>query len=230
MSLFYQDIQYQLDRSNRKTASVTIERDGTVVVRVPEKINSETIEKLLEQKREWIYKRLTEWQSLNRPQRRKNYVNGESFMYLGRVYRLEIITDSSSDLTLHGQYFYLRAGVKNPAQVFKDFYRIQGQKIIQAQVAYFAPLLGLPIKKVRVLDLQYRWASCSQTTLNFHWKVAMTSLSIIDYLVVHELCHFLHSRHDTDFWNTVQKILPNYLEQKSWLKQHGADLVLPESS
>jgi predicted metal-dependent hydrolase len=73
----------------------------------------------------------------------------------------------------------------------------------------------------------YRWASCSKTHgLSFHWKCMMAPPRIIDYVVVHELCHIHHRNHSALFWNEVDKVMPDYDERKNWLRNNGANLDL----
>ena len=86
----YRDVAYTLVRSHRrKTASIYVERDGSVTVRVPDNLVDAEIETLIEGKRYWIHKHLTEWRELNAAQVVREYVNGEGFLYLGRSYRLQ---------------------------------------------------------------------------------------------------------------------------------------------
>ena len=80
-------------------------------------------------------------------------------------------------------------------------------------------------REVGVRELSNRWASCSPNgNLAFHWKCMMAPQTIIDYIVVHELCHFHHLDHSNAFWNEVDKVLPAYGERKEWLRVHGAGL------
>ena len=78
---------------------------------------------------------------------------------------------------------------------------------------------------VDVRELGNRWASCSKTgALAFHWKCMMAPQTIIDYIIVHELCHFHHRDHTEAFWNEVDKAMPDYRERKEWLRKNGAGL------
>ena len=87
----YKDISYKLKKSDRKTTSIYIERDGTVLVIAPSPFDVEKIEQIIESKRSWIYKSLAEWEDLNRTRIHREYVNGESFLYFGRNYRLQLV-------------------------------------------------------------------------------------------------------------------------------------------
>lgn len=82
----YKDIEYSLKKSERKTTSIYIERDGSVLVLAPAPFENDKIEQIIEKKRSWIYRNLAEWEDLNRTRIHREYVNGESFLYLGRHY------------------------------------------------------------------------------------------------------------------------------------------------
>jgi len=79
--------------------------------------------------------------------------------------------------------------------------------------------MGVVPKGIKVQELQHRWASCTKAgMLNFHWKIMMAPLTILDYIVVHELAHIIYANHTEAFWNEVDKILPDYLDRKQWLR------------
>ena len=103
----------------------------------------------------------------------------------------------------------------------------QGLPRIQQRVADFVPRVGVHAGEVQVKDLGYRWASClANGGLFFHWKCLMALLTVIDYIIVHELCHLRHRYHSDAFWNEVDKVMPQYRERKEWLRQRGAHLDL----
>ena len=138
--------------------------------------------------------------------------------------------------TLHnpGQFRACQVLIIRPNQRGQYWTPMRGQSskpIDKLGVTTFAPAvgggvtLGVTTKSVSVKDLAYRWASCSADgKLNFHWKCMMATPMVIDYIVVHELCHMRVRDHSTAFWNEVDKILPDYLERKNWLKRYGAAL------
>lgn len=224
----YKDIQYTLKQSKRKTTSILIERDGSVAVLAPEGYDVEKVEQILEQKRSWIYRNLAEWEDLNRTHVERQFVSGEGFPYLGSNYRLKLVDDQQEDLTLKNGYFLMRRDrAERGMELFKHFYRNKGLARITKRVAYYAPKLGVDYRTVRVMELQHHWASCStQGDLNFHWRCLMAPLSVLDYIVVHELAHRLHRHHNAAFWDIVDKVLPDYQKQVSWLKHNGAGMTL----
>ena len=226
----YKDIEYSLVRSRRKTASIYIERDGQVSILVPDKLTDRQVEALLESKRKWIYKSLAEWQDLNARRVHRDYVNGEGFLYLGRSYRLKLVPDLSEPLMLKDGYFCLRTNngsLPDADAAFKAFYRAKGAVRIPPRVAYYQAKMDVEPKAVRVIELKHRWASCSSgRNLNFHWKCMMAPLTILDYIVVHELAHLIYPNHTKAFWNEVDKVMPDFQERKEWLRVNGAGMDL----
>ena len=222
----YKDISYTLTRSKRKTASIYVERDGQVSVLAPQSLTDEGVEKLLDSKLAWIYKNLAEWTDLNATQAEREFVNGESFLYLGRSYRLEKVKEQAVPLLLKNGYFHLSADAE-PEESFKSFYREKGRTKIPERVALYAPKMGVTPREVRVQELQHRWASCSASgRLSFHWKCMMAPLTILDYIVVHEQAHLVHADHTEALWNQVDKVLPDHRERKQWLRVNGAGMGL----
>ena len=224
----YKDILYSFKRSNRKTASIYVERDGQVSVLVPKRLTITEIEELIESKRRWIYRNLAEWKDLNATKVRREYVNGEGFLYLGRTYRLKLVEAQDKPLMLKDGYFCLRSDDNHsPDATFKEFYREKGKRRISERVAYYQTKMGVESKDIRVIDLKNRWASCSSGgTLNFHWKCMMAPPTILDYIAVHELAHLSYPNHTEAFWNEVDKVMPDYGERKEWLRVNGAGMDL----
>lgn len=225
------EIAFELIRSPRKTADIVIERDGRVLVRAPHSISDEKIEDIVAAKRYWIYKNLAEWRDLNATRVLREYRNGEGFLYLGRTYRLTLVSDQKEALVLKNGRFCLRrdlvdrGGIQRAKDAFRGYHIERGTPHIGRRVAYFAPKVGVKPKSISVRDLGNRWATCSPSgDMAFHWKCMMAPQSILDYIVVHELCHFMHLDHTAAFWNEVDKVLPSYQERKEWLRAKGAGL------
>lgn len=228
MTRTYRDISYNLSRSQRKTASIYIERDGQVSLMVPKELSHEKIEDIIEKKRAWIYKGLAQWRVLNASKVEREFVNGEGFLYLGRSYRLKLVEKQKQDLALKDGQFHLKVNGTSPQAAFKEFYRKKGQAKLEARVKYFEKKMGVEVSDIRVMELKNRWASCTSSAkrLNFHWKCLMAPPPVIDYIVVHEMAHFLHRNHTAAFWNEVDKIIPNYREHIDWLRTNGAGFSL----
>ncbi|HEX7907559.1 MAG TPA: SprT family zinc-dependent metalloprotease [Paraburkholderia sp.] len=228
------DIEYQLlPGADRQTTDIVIERTGVITVRPPRTMTPEQVDETVFSKRMWIYRNLAEWRDLNTSHVNREWVNGESFLYLGCHYRLQLVVEQDEPLKLKdGRFCLLRTvveagGRESAHQAFEDFYRQKGLPRIKKRVAYFAAKVGVQMNSVQLKELGYRWGACLKNgDLHFHWKCLMAPLTIIDYIVVHELCHLRHRDHSDAFWNEVDKVLPDYRERKDWLRVHGAELDL----
>lgn len=226
------DIEYELlPGSSRKTTDIVIERNGQVTVRAPADYTPEQVDAVVESKRMWIYRNLSEWKDLNASAVVREWVNGESFLYLGRAYRLSLVSAQERELQLKDGRFCLdrrvieQGGVAEARRVFETYFADKGMQRLSERVAYYAPKVGVKVTGVKMKEMGYRWASCGKSgILNFHWKCMMTPPKIIDYIAVHELCHLHHRNHTEAYWNEVDKATPDYRERKEWLRQHGASL------
>ena len=228
------DIAYQLlPGANRQTTDIVIERDGQITVRPPLRMTPEQVDQTVLSKRTWIYRNLAEWRDLNAARVLREWVNGESFRYLGSSYRLLLVKKQDEPLMLKDGRFHLLRSViesddKDAAQnAFESLYAEKGRDRITRRVAFFSRKVGVVPGKVLIKNLGYRWASCLKNgDLHFHWKCMMAPATVIDYIVVHELCHLHHRDHSADFWNEVDKVMPDHRERKEWLRVRGAELDL----
>lgn len=102
----------------------------------------------------------------------------------------------------------------------------QTRKLVSDRVTYFAPLVGVSYGRISVRRQKTRWGSCSgKGNLNFNCLLALVPTEVLDYVVVHELCHRKEMNHSSRFWTQVAKVLPDYEQQKIWLKRNGAGLI-----
>ena len=228
------DIQYRLlPGANRRTTDIVIERDGLITVRPPVHMTPEQVDETVLSRRMWIYRNLAQWRDLNAARVVREWVNGESFLYLGSSYRLLLVDQQNEALKLKDGRFQLRRSVidttgrEGAQHAFEEFLISKGLPRIIDRVSKFAAKVGINPGRVHLKELGFRWASCTaHGELQFHWKCLMAPLKVIDYIVVHELCHMRYRDHSDAFWNEVDKVLPDYRERKEWLRQRGANLDL----
>jgi len=224
----YKDIEYSLKKSERKTTSIYIERDGSVSVLAPQPFDLARVEANLEKKRRWIYRQLAEWEDMNRTQVRREYVNSESFLYLGRGYQLHIVDKQRVPLQLkNGKFCLSKQSLDQAAKHFRDFYKAKLCLKLNERIDFYASSMGLKPAGSKVLELQNRWGSCTPGgVINIHWKCAMLPLPVLDYVIVHELAHLNNPNHTPAFWRNIEKVMVGYEEQKLWLRFNGAGMSL----
>ena len=112
-------------------------------------------------------------------------------------------------------------------KLFKEFYRDKAEKKIKERMKLIEEKFQHKPTAIKVLELQNRWASWTpKNGLNFHWKCAMAPVPVLDYIITHEMVHLKYPNHSTEFWNELDKKMPNYREHENWLKQNGVKMSL----
>ena len=104
--------------------------------------------------------------------------------------------------------------------------REEARHLVTQRVKYYAPIIGVPYGQIAIRTQRIRWGSCSSKgNLNFNCLLALVPPDVLDYIVVHELCHRKELNHSERFWTEVGKVLPDYKIRKKWLKDNGANLI-----
>jgi len=222
-------INILIEKTNRiKTLSIFIERDGSVKVLAPKTATKEKIEGAIKSKQLQIFSKLAKWKELNQGKVNRRYVNGQSFLYLGRNYSLTIVKDQDVPLKINGRYFYLNKKYLEKAdKYFKDFYKDKLRLKITDRLETIEGKFQTKPVTIKVMELKNRWASWSpKNCLSFHWKCAMAPVSVIDYIITHEMVHLKYPNHSPGFWNELDKKMPNYREYEDWLTKNGVKMSL----
>jgi len=219
------DLSYTVRRSEkRKKLTITVERDRTVVVHAPSHASDETIERIVESRRQWIFEKTRhsqKYQELPHPPG-KELVNGESVLYLGRQYRIEIVEDDSSDIKFNQRFMVPSSHAGRRKGSMRDWYIGRANEKILPRVEYHARNLGVEFKQAKIVDNRYRWGSCTlQDNVNFNWRLIKAPMFVIDYVIVHELAHLIEANHTPRFWNIVRTQAPTMEKARIWLKEHG---------
>lgn len=216
---------YQLIRSKRKTIALIVKPDASLIVRAPLRSSNKAITEFIEQNIKWVEKKQAEALALQ-PVKRKQYVAGETFLYLGKPYELEIVHDQKETLVLAGKFRLAESVQTQAAITFERWYRRQARQIITERVQLYANQFHFQYKQVRITGARTRWGSCSATgSLNFSWRLIMAPLEVVDYVVVHELAHTVVHNHSKRFWHRVGEIMPEYNAHRKWLREHGPKLL-----
>lgn len=219
----------QLIRSKRKTVALIVENDGRLVVRAPQHLSLQQIRGMVDLKAGWIKKKRDQLQVMRATNplfAPKHYEPGEQFVFLGKFYPLKIVSNSRPLLQFSEEYFLLaQKALPRAKQVFVDWYREQARKICTQRAAEFVPCIGVYYDRIRISSARTRWGSCSSRgTLSFTWRLVLTPLEIIDYVIVHELAHLHQPNHSSKFWAIVEQTLPDFKRRRAWLKKNGRQI------
>lgn len=225
-NIIIDDLTFELRRSEkRKTIGITVGRMGELILSAPPDCPQEIIERAAREKYRWIYSKLAQKEMYFQPPRSKEFVDGESFYYLGRSYRLRLIHPMANTppLELRNERFLLREDeVEHGEARFINWYIMQGQSWLQQRVEVFTHRVDVRPQGIKVQPLGFRWGSCGRNNiLYFHWRTMLLPAPIIDYIVIHELVHLHERNHQPDFWELVAQAMPDYTSRKRWLAENG---------
>ena len=219
------DILYSIVYSERKTLSIIVERDRSVIVRAPKNTSKELIAKEIEKRKRLIQKKIEHNQKYPFEKQIKEFVAGESLMYLGKNYKLHIIDNSIEGVEFDNKFFISKTNQKHANKLFREWYLKSAKEIIVPKAKAIANHIGVKHNNINILDLKFRWGSCTpKDNIHFNWRLIKAPITVIEYIIVHELTHLLESNHTQEFWNRVSSQLPNYDKAKQWLKVNGHEL------
>jgi predicted metal-dependent hydrolase len=219
------NLEYKIVRSaNRRKLTITVERDREIIVHAPTDTSEETVHRLVDTKRQWIFEKLhhsQKYQDRVHPPG-KEVVNGESAPYLGSDYRIEVSDTVSGEVEFDRLFLVPVSRRDKRREALKSWYIARAKEIILPRVTEVARELGVTFKAAKIVDKRYRWGSCTLTSnVNFNWRLIKAPMFVIDYVVVHELAHLLENNHTARFWSIVRASSPSMEKAKSWLKEHG---------
>lgn len=234
MSTFQQEkgsFDYEVIRTSRRTIAIHIDPFKGVIVRAPKQARDSEIRHLLEKKISWINKHLALARQRASEIPRHNFMAGDIFLFRGEEYSLVFETAKKNHIDIAGHYIVIGLKPETPREkipeILKKWYIAQAREILNERVLVYSPSLGVKPARVAVRGQSKRWGSCSaKGNLNLNWKLIMAPPEILDYIVAHELCHLKHPNHQSEFWKTLESIMPDYASRRNWLKKNGHRLGL----
>ena len=222
------NLEYNVIYAARKTLTITVERDRSVVVRAPHGTPPEKIDAIVERKKLWLYEKTRHAQKHDRPLKPREFISGSTVLYLGRNYRLEIVSEEFDGVLFDQKFLISKSSAAQTQELLREWYLKKAKEKLTPRARSYARHMGVRYNDILISDLKYRWGSCTpKNNLNFNWRLIKAPLRVIEYVVVHELTHLREPNHTADFWAVVRNQLPDYLKSKEWLKRAGG--LLEES-
>jgi predicted metal-dependent hydrolase len=217
-------IRFDIKYKNRKSFGITIDNYGNVEVQAPKGTPIEKVLQLLEEKWEPIQQKLKEMQERMQGPQKKVYEHGESFLYLGKTYPIRVFQDTNitqDHVVFEGDKLHIyvkQLDDEKVKQTLKRFYYKQCKALVEKSISIYQSNFKTKPRSIRISDSKSTWGTCdSRLQLTFNWRLAMAPQEVIDYVVVHEMCHMVHLNHDRSFWRLVGKMMPDYKEKENWL-------------
>lgn len=215
-------IPYTVVYSNRKTLSIIIERDRSVVVRAPHHITEDKIAQAVKKRHKLIQQKIDHNAKYPYEKPSKEFVTGESLMYLGHHYKLYVVDEPVEGVVFDNKFFISKANQQRANEIFKNWYIGQAKELLIPKAIHIAKRLGVTYNHLNIMDLKFRWGSCTpKDNIHLNWRLIKAPMTVIEYIIVHELTHLLEANHTPEFWNRVASQLPTYEKAKRWLKENG---------
>jgi len=223
--LYYgKPVRSLIKESDRKTFGITITPDMEVIFRVPKGTSLDRIKEYAVRRKAWILRQLGFFEQYHPKRTKRLYVSGETYLYLGKEYRLKIIEDNNEDVELNGEYICLYTPrVNNHAAVghiIRKWYRERAEEIFTKRHLElqneFSSILGYWIDFQGVRNLRSKWGEYNHTSGSYTLNVdlVMAPVRSIDYVIMHEIVHHKHINHDKNFFSILEKVMPDWRKWK----------------
>ncbi|MWV47152.1 DUF45 domain-containing protein [Paenibacillus sp. HJL G12] len=211
-----QTIEVHVSYGPRKKMTIQIDPTGLVTVKAPNGTGQDVVMNAVKQHGEKILKQLQAIEQTRAavPQL-KEYQDKGKFLHLGKYHVLQelIETENRSEEELKRD--------------LKKFYFSSCKKVIQERLPIYQKQLKVNPKTVEIVESRTKWGSCSSDKhLTFNYRLAMAPVEVIDYVIIHELCHLTHMNHDRSFWRRVGSVMPDYKEKEQFLARYGQAMTL----
>jgi predicted metal-dependent hydrolase len=218
-------MEYILYRSRRKTLALRVTPDARLEARAPLNMPVSEIEAFILRKKTWIDKHLAAQKALLGENKPLHVDYGAFVPFKGKDYPIE-----ARDATLagfDGECFFLPPG-KNPMAVkysIIETYKKLAKAVFHNQIGTYGKIMGFYPSAMRITSAKTRWGSCSSNdSVSFSWLLVTADITLIDYVVVHELAHIKEHNHSPRFWALVESVLPDYKKREKKLQDLRAKL------
>ena len=208
-----------------------MDNHGKLTLVAPWFVSERNIKIFINKHHGWIEKQWLKIEKLKILRPKFRYQTGDRFYYFGEPVILDVrpsdlkrpsikIRNDRMIITLH-RNVSKSAGIAAIKKVIQIFYRKKAEEVIRDRLEHFNEYYGFRYNRVTMRDQKSRWGSCSKLrNLNFNWRLIMAPIEIIDYVVVHELCHIKEMNHSHRYWALVAKSLPEHKKARRWLKEN----------
>lgn len=218
-------IAYSVRKSARKTIGIEVHPNASVEVVAPFSASEQLIHSKVEKRAAWITKQIRFFEAGHKAERKQEWVSGEAIYYLGRQYRLKVLSGEDEEVKLAGRFLIVTlANRQNAAQVraMVDGWMLNQAKLVfPKRVERYSSLLAkekIRMNKLMIRKIQKRWGSCTKKgNIVLNSELIHSSVLCIDYVIIHEMCHLKHHHHGPKFWSMLAKYCPDWVKRKEKL-------------
>jgi predicted metal-dependent hydrolase len=228
-------VEYTLVKSKRRKTSEIIVDDKEITIRIPFNKSVTDAENLVRSKIRWIKNKQKEYREREPDVPELTFSNGSILPYLGHNYKLEIIESANNNDKIKFNGKFIVTLLKNDnntnydrriKSLYEDWLAYRSEEIFKRKAIEFSKVLKVNPKKINIKNLKNRWGSLTENKkINLNLNLMKAPEDVIDYIIIHELCHFIIKGHSHKFWTYLHKFVPDYEEKVRWLAVNGKHLV-----
>ena len=212
---------------------ISVNACSGVLVTAPEHCHVNDLKHILKSKAQWIIEQLDLLSELAGCPLPRTFSNGDKFFFLGRRYSLMVTEGVGVIELLNGEMLVsCKSGLTEAEKadevrrVLLEWYRQCAINIIMPRIQKYARIMGTYPAGVKIKKQKTCWGSCTgRGNINFNFNLVMAPTEVIDYVIVHELCHLKRRDHSKQFWDLVKAVLPDYQSRRRWLKKYSPVLI-----
>lgn len=225
-------ITYSTKRTRRRTIQLKLVSPERLEVTAPLDTSRQQIEQLLQTKTKWLTQQIARLRAIADNSVNNFVSQGATALYLGQCVLIAILASNNANrgVILHDNVLNISTIKPDSAdeanQVLRKWYIQQATALLYARTTVWSAKIGVHPQRITIRDQKTRWGSCSvRGNINYNWRIIMAPPRVIDYLIVHELCHLIVPNHSAMFWTTVAAYLPDFKQHQAWLKSNGLLLM-----
>ena len=225
-------LEIQIERTNRKRTISLQVKNNKLIIKAPRTVSRKSLDEVIQRKQKWVKQRAIlnfEEQNL----RNRKFIDNEKFYFRGNEYHLSLILGSEEDVKIVDDLLLVTCkddrsiNSANVKSLIEDFYLRESSQILNTRTYEFAKKMKVQPTGITVKNYVSKWGSCtSKNKISYNWRIIMAPDCIVDYLIIHELCHIIEHNHSKNFWHHVGTYCKDFQKKRKWLRENGHMLVL----
>lgn len=231
-------LNYTVVKKNKKNISIKINQEGKVIIYAPYDVSYKYIEEVVKNKMDWILKKICIVKKRINNLELMGISQGRKILWIGKLLNIKkcmldtkrcYIKIIGNDFVIYGNKTSFEDQESIKCIIYK-FYREKAKLIFRHKVNIYSKKLNVYPESITIRCQKTMWGSCcSNGNINLNLKLLMAPMKVIEYIIIHELCHLTYMNHSMDYWRLVEHVMPDYKKYKEWIKNRGYMLIFPLS-
>jgi predicted metal-dependent hydrolase len=219
-------------QKNRKSVQLKLNSSSHLTITAPTRFPKEGIEKIVLEKRKWIVKQITKLAAAAANPINKSVCDNAAILFLGQPHILKFMSKDTHKPPVHLEENQIMLNIlpltakdtnATAEKILKQWYIHYATNTLVTRTTFWASVIKVNPKRITIKEQKTRWGSCSSKgNINYNWRIIMAPMEVIDYLVIHELCHLRIPNHSQAFWQEVGNYSPHFKQCREWLRTNGA--------